>query len=81
MMEKAIDVSIALTSEEVYKDTELTHPLNYTSATAKQLISLAKKQDVQVSTPIILKNQYRLLNNTLTTVDIFLLQKPLKAIL
>ncbi|MBQ7283271.1 MAG: hypothetical protein IJW74_00230, partial [Oscillospiraceae bacterium] len=77
IMEKADDVYITLTSEDVFDRWGGTHPLSYTAQTAAQLVSCAKKVGVQVAKPIKMETQHRFANTALCNIDRFLLSKPL----
>ena len=76
IMEKAENVYIALTAEDVFDRWQGTHPLSYTAQTASQLVSAAKKADVQVAKPIKLTAQHRFKNAVLCKVDNYLQSKP-----
>ena len=76
IMEKADDVYIALTAQDVFDHWDGTHPLSYTAQTATQLINRARRAEVKVAKPVKLDTQHRFKNSTLCSIDNFILSQP-----
>ncbi len=72
MLTNAKSVTIALTCDSLYDTTNGTGNFSFVQNTASQLINIAKKLNVQIEKPLVLRNNYRFHNEDLINIDMFL---------
>ncbi len=72
LLADAEEVTVALTCDSLYDTTNGTGNFSFVQNTAGQLIRLAKKMDIPIAQPVVLRENYRFLNSDLARVDLFL---------
>ena len=72
MLADAKEVCIALTCDSLYDTTKGTGNFSFVQNTASQLINLAKKMDVDIAPPVVMKQRHRFINDDMAAVDRFL---------
>ena len=72
LLATAKEVTISLTCDSLYDTTNGTGNFSFVQNTAGRLIRLAKKMDVQIAQPVVMRENHRFFNRDMADVDLFL---------
>ena len=72
LLADAKEVTISLTCDSLYDTTNGTGNFSFVQNTAGQLIRMAKKMDIQIAQPVVMRENHRFFNSDMADVDLFL---------